>query len=274
MIFLFLAACGLPWGDASGWQDAPGTVSWEWILDTDSLPEPPPDVDFLGLDGADTPAVYVQTAVDQGAEAWCYLSVGTAEEYRDDYAELVAIDEAERAAGREPILGDAYPEWPDERWLNPRAADAFFHVMEARLDLCRDKGFTWVELDNMDGYDNETGLSLSADDVETYVRDLIDAARDRGLSPIHKGSTGLIEALEPEMDALLLEDCALYGFCDAAAPFVEAGKPVWDAEYPESWRDEGTFDLEEACSRGEAAGASVLIKRLDLTDATIVCAAR
>ncbi len=53
-----------------------------------------------------------------------------------------------------------------------------------------------------------------------------------------------------------------------AAPYLAAGKPVWNVEYPAGWQAEGRdFDLDQACG----GGVSTLIKRLSLNADTIVC---
>jgi endo-alpha-1,4-polygalactosaminidase (GH114 family) len=285
-----LPACGpgyrtlsaLPWSDASQWADAPaGSVSWEWILDTARLPEPPPAVDYFGVEGLDVDGAYVAnyaaggTASDGGPrQPWCYLSAGTAEDWRDDYDAFLDRDEADRAAGNEGLVGDVYPEWPDERWLNVRRYPEFFDLIEARLDVCAGKGFVLVELDNMDGFETETGFDLSEDDELAYVRAVQAAAADRGLGVLHKNAGSLAPDLADEFDAMLLEDCTLGDFCEESGPYLDAGKPAFSAEYPERWFEEArAFDLEGVCEEAESAGVSTLVKKLDLTEETIVCAA-
>jgi hypothetical protein len=267
---------GLPWSDAAAWQgSAQADRAWEWILASEAVPNPPPALAWLGIDGFDNDAAIVAAAHQRGARVWCYLSVGTAESYRPDYAQFLALDEAERAAGREAVVGAVYPEWPDERWLNPRRMDAFMPLIEARLDMCASKGFDAVELDNMDGFDNETGFAITRAEELAYVRAIAAAARDRGLRVIHKVAVDLVPDLVGDLDAILLEDCVLYDQCAAAAPYAAAGKPVWNVEYPEAWRDEGRdFALDDVCAAAGAAGTNTLIKRLDLDADTIACLLR
>ena len=276
LLIALLSGC-LPWGDAGDWADASdGVSSWEWILDVDSLPSSPESVDLFGMDGLDVEAGYVDIVASAGASPWCYLSIGTAEEFRDDYEAFATLDVEERAAGNEGVLGGVLPDWQDERWLNLRRSDVLLPLMEARLDICEDKGFELVEFDNMDGHTNDTGLDLSAQEVRAWVVSLIASAADRGLEVIHKNATDLVFDLEPSVAALLLESCVLDGFCgEAALPFIESGKPVMNAEYPERWRTEGRqFDLDEVCAESESAGVSTLVKMLDLDERSIVCAAR
>lgn len=267
---------GLPWADASAWAGSKESArSWEWLLASEAVPSPPPAVAWLGVDGFDHPAATVAAAHARGDKVWCYLSVGTAESYRPDYDDFLALDAAERAAGREPVVGEVYPEWPDERWLNPRRMDVLMPLLTARLDMCADKGFDAVELDNMDGYDNETGFAITRAEELAYVRAIAAAARARGLQVIHKVAVDLVPDLVGELDAILLEDCVLYDQCAAAAPYAAAGKPVWNVEYPEAWADEDRrFDLDAVCDAATAAGTNTLIKRLDLDADTIACLLR
>jgi len=265
--------CGggeVPWGTAAMWGEVPGQPSWEWMLTSEAVPSPPPAVDHLGLDGLDTPAAVVAEAAARGTTAWCYLSVGSWEDWREDADAFVALDEADRAAGGDGLIGAAYDGWPGERWLNLAAWPAFFPLMEARLDRCAAKGFGMVEFDNMQ-QERGTGFDRDPAAREAYVIALAAAARARGLGPIHKNSADLMH-LEPHFDAILMENCALWGECSAARPYAAAGKPVWDAEYPQSWAEAGReVDVEQICA--STGPASALLKTLALDRRTVVCAA-
>lgn len=54
------------------------------------------------------------------------------------------------------------------RLLDVRSANVH-EVMISRLDLARQKGCDGVEPDNMDGYTNNSGFSLSANDQLAYI---------------------------------------------------------------------------------------------------------
>ncbi|WP_409146806.1 endo alpha-1,4 polygalactosaminidase [Pseudoxanthobacter sp. M-2] len=239
--------------------------TWDWIIGIDKLPSPPPAVEFLGLDGFDTPKRYVVDAGKRGIRTWCYLSVGTIENWRPDRKAFEALNEKQVKAGRKPFIGKRYPEWEGERWLDVRRYKVFLPLMVDRLEMCRDKGFEFVEFDNLDAYENKTGFTIRKSDTVRYAEALAAEARRLGLKPMQKNVPELAEALEPHFDALLFEDCALYRFCGDAKPFVAAGKPVFDADYPEAWKDEGRrFDKAKACEQAKKAGVSMIFKRLDL----------
>lgn len=239
--------------------------TWDWIIGIDKLPSPPPAVEFLGLDGFDAPKRYVVDAGKRGIRTWCYLSVGTIENWRPDRKAFEALNEKEVKAGRKPFIGKRYPEWEGERWLDVRRYTVFLPLMVDRLEMCLDKGFEFVEFDNLDAYENKTGFKIRKSDTIRYAEALAAEARRLGLKPMQKNVPELAETLEPHFDALLFEDCALYEFCGDAKPFVDAGKPVFDADYPEGWEDEGKrFDKAAACRQAKKAGVSMIFKRLDL----------
>lgn len=244
---------------------AAGLPTWDWIIGIGDLPSPPPAVEFLGLDGFDTPKRYVRSAARRGIRTWCYLSVGTIENWRPDRKAFEALNEKQLEAGRKPFIGKRYPEWEGERWLDVRRYEVFLPLMVDRLAMCRDKGFEFVEFDNLDAYENRTGFKIRKSDTIRYAEALAAEARRLGLKPMQKNVPELAKTLEPHFDALLFEDCALYRFCGDAKPFVAAGKPVFDADYPEAWKDEGKqFDEASACKQAQKAGVSMIFKRLDL----------
>jgi hypothetical protein len=260
-----------------GWTAAPAVAAeraaaappptWDWIIGVDKLPSPPPAVAFLGLDGFDTPKRYVKDAAKRGIRTWCYLSVGTIENWRPDRKAFEALNAKEVKAGRKPFIGKRYPEWEGERWLDVRRYEVFLPLMVDRLEMCLDKGFEFVEFDNLDAYENRTGFKISKSDTVRYAEALAAEARRLGLKPMQKNVPELAKTLEPHFDAILFEDCALYKFCGDAKPFVDAGKPAFDADYPESWDDEGKrFDKANACGQAKKSGVSMIFKKLDLDE--------
>jgi hypothetical protein len=153
--------------DTAVWTPAPGTT-WQWQL-SGSI-DTSPDVEVFDIDH-EVSAGVVDALHVEGRKVICYLSAGTAEDYRDDYDDFPAA-----------VLGDTMDDWPHERWLDVRALDALEPIMAARMDICADKGFDAVEPDNVDGYSNDTGFPLSAADQLAYNRMIADLAHERGLA--------------------------------------------------------------------------------------------
>lgn len=193
--------------------------SFQWQL-TGYPPDLSPDAATYDLDLFETPAEVVAQLHEQGRMVICYFSAGTFEEFRDD------------AAGfPEEARGEPLPDFPDERWLDIRARDDLAPVIEDRLDLCAEKGFDGVELDNVDAYANDSGFPLTSDDQLAFNRWLAQEARERGLSPGLKGTAELAPQLVDDFDWALVEQCIQYDECERFQPFVDAGKAVFVVEY-------------------------------------------
>jgi hypothetical protein len=110
--------------------------------------------------------------------------------------------------------------------------------MDVRLDMCHQKGFDMVELDNVDGYSNRTGFPLTAADQTYYNTVLANDTHGRGMSVLQKNDVEQIPTLLPYFDGNLNEQCNQYSECTTAQTgsygldqYVAAGKPVFQAEY-------------------------------------------
>lgn len=231
------------------WRPAPGT-SWQWQLvgpvDT-SL-----DVAMYDIDLFDTPADTIAELHDAGRTVICYFSAGTRERWRPDAARF-----PRQTRGRES------DDWPGERWLDIRQIERLAPVIEARLDLAVEKGCDGVEPDNVDGYINETGFGLTADDQLVFNRYLADEAHRRGLSVGLKNSIALAEDLEPWFDWALSERCFELDECETLLPFVRAGKAVFGVEY--------TGDPRTFCPRANALDFDWLFKTRQLDSIRVAC---
>lgn len=122
------------------------------------------------VDGFNTTKEQVATLKRAYRRTICYLSTGAWEDFRPD-----------AAAFPESILGEGNG-WEGERWLDIRRLAELERLMAKRFDMCRDKGFDAVEPDNMDGYANESGFPLTADDQLRYNRLIAKLAHDRGMA--------------------------------------------------------------------------------------------
>ena len=237
-------------------QPAVGTT-WQWQLT--GLPvDRAAEAEMYDIDLFDNGARTVAALHAQGRFVVCYLSAGSWEDWRPD-ADLFPAS----------VLGNDYEGWPGERWLDIRQIDLLAPIMRARLDLCRAKGFDGVEPDNVDGYANDTGFALTYEDQLAYNRWLADEAHARGLSIGLKNDAEQVSDLLTCFDWALTEDCFAQGWCSEVAPFVEAGKAVFAAEYT----DELTVDrfLNGVCPQAEALGLSAILKDRDLDAWRRVC---
>ena len=202
---------------AARWQPRPGTT-WQWQLTV------PVDLtvraQVYDIDGFDNSAIVVRRLHRLGRKVICYVDAGAWESFRPD-------------AGRFPraVLGKVNPEWPDQRWLDIRRLDVLAPIMRARLDMCRRKGFDGVELDEIDGWQNDTGFPLTAADQLRYNRFLAREVRKRGMAAGLKNDVDQVRELVGSFDFLVNEQCFQFHECQRLVPFVRAGKAVFHVEY-------------------------------------------
>lgn len=233
---------------ADWWRPSVDTL-WQWQL---SVPEIDARyvADVYDVDLFDVDAAAISSLKELGRAAICYISVGSWENWRPDAGSFPA-----------EVLGNRYDGWAGERWLDIRQIDQLAPIMEARLDLCRDKGFVGVEPDNMDGYQNNTGFPLTAADQLAYNIWLANAAHARGLSIGMKNDPDQVADLVDLYDWALTEDCFDEGWCAEMTPFIEAGKPVFAAEYTDTGITTGEF-----CAPATLLGIQAILKDRDLTE--------
>jgi hypothetical protein len=207
----------------------PLRTSWDWVLS--KVPKAPyRAVAMYDIDAFDATAADVSAMHAAGIKVVCYISAGTWENWRPDASQFPAA-----------VLGRKNG-WPGERWLDVRKAKStrspLRRIMDARLDMCAQKGFDGVELDNVDGYTNNTGFPLTATDQTFYNATLANESHARGLMVLQKNDNAQIPTLLPYFDAALNEQCNQYKECTTAQngsfgydQYIAAGKAVFQAEY-------------------------------------------
>lgn len=198
----------------------------------------------LDVDPAEVPADFASQVHSEGGYAICYFNAGGWEDWRSD-------------ADRFPssIIGEPLDGWEGENWLDIRQLSVLMPILEARMDLCANRGFDAVEPDNVDGYLHDTGFELTQADSEALVQALATAAHERGLAIGLKNGIELLPTVGETVDFAVNEECVAYEECDAYAPFISTGKPVFHVEY------EGSKD--RVCA-ATPAGFQTIIKNLDL----------
>lgn len=249
------------------WYKPAVEVTWQWQLlvnSGQSLNETY-NVEIYDVDLFDTDTQTISDLQSAGRKVICYFSAGSYEEWRDDEDEF---------AGNE--LGKTLDGWEDERWLDIRSTNVH-RIMKARLDLAVTKGCDGVEPDNMDGYLNDPGFNFTASDQLAYNRFIGNEAHERNLSVGLKNDLDQIEDLVDYYDFSVNEQCFQYDECDMLKPFIEADKPVLNAEYPEEDSDlrtgnnmPGDIDataVTALCSDSNTLQFSTLVLPLDLDDA-------
>ena len=171
------------------------------------------------IDLFDNAVSVVDSLHAKGHTVACYFSAGSFENWRPDASSYPA-----------DVKGNGNG-WPGEKWLDVRRLDVLGPIIEARLDLCRVKGFDSVDADNMDGYTNNSGFPLTAADQLAFNVFVANAAHARGLSIALKNDLDQIPDLVPYYDWAVNEQCHQYDECDLLLPFSAAGKAVMQIEY-------------------------------------------
>jgi hypothetical protein len=116
-----------------------------------------------------------------------YISVGTGEDWRDDFNSL-----------KDSLVDKYWGEWPGEYFID-RISDDVMSVMKARIDKAADWGADIIEFDNMDwAFDdsarNKYGFHVTVEESLDYVNRLKDYASSLGLLCMAKNMTEGVES--------------------------------------------------------------------------------
>ena len=221
--------CYKPRATTSPWQ-----IQFQGAVDT-SVP-----AFFFDIDGSE-PARTVRTLKRKRRKVACYVNAGAWENFRADKNEYPP-----------ELLGKEYVGFPEERWVDIRRIDLLAPILLARVDACRDKGFDGVDPDNLDGFQNDTGFRLSADDQLRFNTWLANEVHARGMSIGLKNDGDQARTLVPYFDWVIVEECIEQRNCGAYAPFTRAGKPIFAIEYRRPTR--------RACAEARRRRMSVVFK--------------
>jgi len=203
-------------------------TTWYWQLEgniRDDIPAKLYDVDMF-----DTSVDEIAKLKSEGKIVICYINMGAWESWREDAGEFP-----------DEVIGNTLNGYPDEKWLDIRSA-AVRNIMLKRLDLAKTKGCDGIEPDNIDGYENNTGFDLTYNDQFDYNRFIAIEAKKRGLLVGLKNDLDQINDLVDYFDFAIDEECHDYGECDKLTPFILENKPVFNAEYNETYvNDDNAF---------------------------------
>lgn len=233
----------------SDWYQPKVGVRWHWQLQGKIRTHHP--VSLYDIDLFDTDHTLIQTLQAKGRNIICYFSAGSFEDWREDAQHFLPSD-----------LGKTMDGWEDERWLDIRSNNVR-KIMKARLQLAAKKGCDGVEPDNMDGYSNQTGFALTAQDQLAFNKYIARQAHALGLAVGLKNDLDQVAELVTEFDFAVNEQCFEYNECHLLLPFITQGKPVLNAEYKEEYRHSSTLRT-QLCQQANAMRFSTLLMPLDL----------
>ena len=240
------------------WKPTAGT-SWQIVLDY-PLNDTSLNVSVYDIDLFDNPVSTIESLHAEGRKALCYFSAGSYEDWRAD------ADEFTRQDYGKPLDG-----WDGEWWLNTSSPNVR-RIMTQRLRLAASKGCDGVDPDNVDGYDNDTGLDLTTSDAIDYLSFLAQEAHGLNLAIGLKNAASIVNNTIGFLEWEVNEQCVQYEECQAFQPFISQNKPVFHIEYPDGEGNNiSPATKNEICGNPTAEGFSTLLKDLDLTDFVEEC---
>jgi len=210
------------------------------------------NVDIYNLDLFETSLENINSLHERDTFVICYISAGSWEDWRPD-ANLFP----------EEVLGNAYVGWPGEKWLDIREIDKLAPIMEARIKLAAEKGCDGLDPDNVDGFENDTGFSISYAEQLEYNQWLAETAHANDMKIGLKNDLQQVNDLLPYFDWALNEECFFYDECEFLEPFRGAGKPIFVIEYKSAPR---IF-----CPKARNMGFNAIYKRKSLDAYRQIC---
>jgi hypothetical protein len=196
------------------------------------------------VDLFDTSTSKIESLKQQGKTVLCYFSAGTSENWRSDYKSIPSN-----------IQGNKVDGWAGERWLDTRAPAAL-DLAKRRINLAAQKKCHGVDPDNVDGYGNNTGFSISKADSERFLKNMASHAHSKNLSIGLKNSAEIAGKLNTTLDFAVVEECFSYNECGSYSGFISKSKAVLIIEYgsrKSSW-----------CSNAKSRKMSLIFADLDL----------
>lgn len=213
-------------------------------------------VNLYELDLFDVTTEQITELKNSGKTLVCYFSAGSYENWRSDASSFPSS-----------VIGDALSGWAGENWLDIRS-DSVKAIMLQRLQLAKSKGCDAVDPDNMDGYQQTTGFSLTATDQLTYNTYLATEAHHLGLSIGLKNDLLQASDLEPYFDFAVNEQCVAYQECDYLSAFKNSNKLIINIEYDSSLIASDAAKL-NLCTEADYAGMKTKVMTLAL-DGTVL----
>ncbi|KAI9742862.1 MAG: hypothetical protein M1818_003591 [Claussenomyces sp. TS43310] len=245
--------------DANGsyWKPSSGTT-WQIVL-SNAVNNTSFDAQVYDIDLFDNTADMISELQHLGRKVICYFSAGSYEDFRPDSAAFKKSDYANALDG-----------WPGEYWLNTNSSNVR-SIMLARIDLAKTKGCDGVDPDNVDGYENDTGLDLTHTTAVDYLSFLASEAHSRNMSIGLKNSGAIVNQTLGMMEWEVNEQCVQYQECADFQPFIAAGKAVFHIEYPKSAPSVSAADKSQDCNGQSAGGFSTILKDMNLDDWMATC---
>jgi len=262
-----LGSCGdngddPPIPEEGSWYRPAPEVSFDWDLRSDIPQDMTYSAKVVDIDAFDNEEEFIDALHIQGKKVFAYISAGSWEEWRPDAGDFP-----------QEVIGNTYPDWDGERFLDISRIDLLAPIMRARLDMIKAKGFDGVEPDNIDLHSwtaDELGFEITEEDVIAYSEWLANEAHSRGLSIGQKNASDLSEQLVDTFDWILLEDAFYEGFQDEAQVYIENGKAVFAVEYTDNFTETYIFSG-QVCNEAAQMHYTAILKHRELDGFVVDC---
>ena len=208
------------------------------------------DVDVYIINLFDSSAAFINQLRNEGRKVICRFSAGKYTPSLPDADDFLPTD-----------LGNPFNGSSDELWIDVNSQNVR-SIMQGRLELAAKRNCDGVQLDNIDSYRRDTGFSISLADQINYNKFLADQAHERGLGA---GLTNDIDQASKQadnFDFVINEQCHQFDECQKLIDFISMGKPVFNAEYLRSYKN----DPDLLCPSALASKFSTLILDRELDD--------
>ncbi len=233
--------------------------SFEWRLDSIGINEVNQyTCKIIDIDAFSATKELVDAFHARGIKVIAYISVGTLETYRPD-ANLLPTE----------VVGNIYPAWPDERFLDIRQIEKLKPFITSRFDMIKSKGFDGIEPDNIDIYGEVTDFNLTLNDTKLFCEWIIEEAHSRGLCIGQKNTEELVPLLYKKFDWALTENVFHQNTQNDYSIYISVGKPVFSAEYTDDM-DISHFNT-FVCNKAIQLKYFAFLKHRDLTQWTYEC---
>ncbi|SPQ97874.1 unnamed protein product (mitochondrion) [Plasmodiophora brassicae] len=258
------AVLGAVAGAQASWARPQIGMAWQWELTFGRIPDvTTPNVPVWNIDpeqlGADQIPALMSALHANNRYVICYVNVGSLDASASDAGAFKAV--------RPSIVGNPYPGWPGESFLDVRS-EATRVLIQARLQRMASYGCHGIEPDNLDSYTYTNGFALTAADALDYMGWVAATAHGLGMAVGLKNAPDLVAPhnLASLFDFAVVESCAETGDCPKFAPFIQAGKPVFAAEYTDSGSGGCTTvaSVSAACAATNAQDFDGIIKSCNL----------
>jgi hypothetical protein len=151
----------------------------------------------------------------------CYFSAGSYEDNRPDSKDFP-----------KEVIGKKMKGW-DEYWIDIRSPKVV-QIMQKRMKEAKEFGCSAIDVDNIDGYTNDSGFPLTENDQISYNVDLANFSHSLGMQIGLKNALKMANKMTPYYDFAINEQCQEYKECHYYdESFVKSKKPVFHIEYKE-----------------------------------------